>query len=480
MKRHQTTARRAFNSLLLTLTVASLVFGNAIRALPQQATPRAAPRTARAQSKPNVLFIAADDLGTHLSTYGNPIVKTPNVERLARRGVQFNRAYSQFPVCNPSRTSLLSGLRPDTTGVKGNATPPRSRLGERAVFLPEYFKQHDYFTARVCKIAHSPFEDALKWDVAEDPTGARKGKLEYISEEKTERGGAEPIAYKITDNRDADEQDGQIARRAAELLRENKDKQFFIAAGLHKPHLPWVAPKKYFDMYPPDKIELPRTPAADVESKPVVARRRNPLDANITDEKRRQAIAAYYAATTFMDAQLGVILDQMDELKLWDNTVVIFFGDHGFHLGEHGGLWRKLTPYEEAARAPLIVHAPGARQGAKSERLVEFVDIYQTLAELCRLPAPRGMEGTSFAPLLTNPNLPWKRAAFVQVPKGENVRSERYSYTEWNEGKAAELYDRQTDPHEYYNLAADMRHATVKSQMQSLLRAGWRAAKPPK
>ncbi|MDQ3687889.1 MAG: sulfatase-like hydrolase/transferase, partial [Acidobacteriota bacterium] len=279
-------------------------------------------------------------------------------------------------------------------------------------------------------------------------------------------------------NGDEDEQDGRVARRVAGLLRENKDKPFFIAAGLHKPHLPWVAPKKYFEMYPPSAIQLPKESPEDLKNKPAEALRYNRHDENLTEEGKRQAVAAYYASVSFMDAQVGVLLDAMDELKLWDSTVVVFFGDHGFHLGEHGGLWRKLTLFEESARAPLIVHAPDKGEGKTSNRLVEFVDFYPTLTELCGLPAPPGMEGTSFVPLLTDQTRPWKKAVFIQVPRGRNVRTETHSYTEWDEGRAVELYDHRFDPREYRNLADDPRHTGVRQEMQELLRGGWQAVVP--
>lgn len=330
----------------------------------------------QAARKLNVLFIAVDDLNNRIGCYGDPLVKTPNIDRLATRGVRFDRAYCQYPLCNPSRTSLLSGLRPDTTQIFDNRTHPRSTLQD-TVFLPEYFRQHDYFTGRVGKIAHGLFEDAVKWDLSEG-AGGRPAPVNRPQRDlkATTNQAAGKLQWVPTDNSDEQEPDGRTARRIAQLMEENKDRPFFLGAGFHKPHLPWVAPKKYFDLYPPEKIELPKTPPNDREDIPPVALTRTDSDETMTDMDRRMAIAAYHAATTFMDAQVGVLLQTLDRLKLWDSTVVLLFGDHGWHLNEHLGLWRKMTVFEESARAPLIVAAPGKKANASSPRLVEFVDIF--------------------------------------------------------------------------------------------------------
>jgi uncharacterized sulfatase len=437
--------------------------------------------------KMNVLFIAVDDLNNCLGCYGHPMVKSPNIDRLAKRGIRFDRAYCQYPLCNPSRTSFLSGRRPDVTQIFQNTVPPRTTLKD-VVFLPEYFRQHGYFTAGVGKIAHGRFANAVKWDVYAEPARGRED-ADEVREGARRRppaaAGARQI-WRATNDRDEDEPDGKVARRIAQLLEQNKDKPFFIAAGFHKPHLDWVAPKKYFDLYPPDQIVLPKEPADDRKDVPAAALNRNPNFASITDEqKRQQAIAAYYACTTFMDAQVGVVLDALDRLKLWDNTIVVFFGDHGFHLGEHGGLWAKVSLFEESARVPLIIAAPGKKSGVASPRLVELVDLYPTLTQLCGLPTPEGMEGVSLARLLEDPDRPWKTTAFTQVQRGQNrmgrsVRTERYRYTEWDDGKAgAELYDHDADPHEYVNLVNDPKHTKTVEEMKRLLREGWRRAAPP-
>jgi iduronate 2-sulfatase len=439
----------------------------------------------------NVLLIAVDDLNTDLGCYGNPVVKSPNIDRLARRAVRFNRAYCQFPLCNPSRTSLLSGRRPETTGVFGNGTSPRKEL-EKAAFLPEYFRRHGYFTARVGKIAHSPHEKAVKWDVAEDAL-RRSRDTDAEEREQGEGGGRRKeakrakgsllIEWDATDNPDAEEPDGRTARRVVQLLEEKRDRPFFIAAGFHRPHLPFSAPRKYFDLYPPDRMPLPAAPADDRADIPSVALTHTAIDDEMTDAQKRRAIAAYYACTSFMDAQVGVILDGLKRLKLDGNTVVVFFSDHGFHLGEHGGLWRKMTAFEETARVPLIIAAPGKRMGKVSPRLVELVDLYPTLTELCGLPEAGGMEGLSLVPLLENPDRPWKKAAFTIVTRGKgvfghSVRTERYRYTMWDDWRGEELYDHKTDPREWTNLINDPMHVEIVAEMRRLLSEGGQGALP--
>lgn len=467
---------------------------------------------AQAQAKkPNVLFIVADDLSTSLSVYGEAIARAPQLERLAKRGVKFDRAYCQYPLCSPSRTSFLSGRRPETTRIFNNATDPRTNLKD-VVMLPEHFKQHGYFTARIGKIAHDTFDKMVAWDVSEkaEPSpyfipdedaseiadntkagikeritvGNRTGatREEVLKLNKPTDEGALALVWRATTTKDEEEPDGNTARRVAKLLEANRDKPFFIAAGFHKPHLPWVAPKKYFDAHPQAKMRWPNAPANDRDDIPAPALNRHSYDEGLNEAQRRQAIAAYHATAALMDAQVGYLLDTLDRLRLSDNTIIVFIGDHGFHLGEHGGLWRKLTLFEECARAPLIVVAPKKRANAVSPRLVEFVDIYPTLADLCGLPAPAGVEGTSFAPLLANPNQPWKKAAFTSLGRrtlmGRSVRTERYRYTEWGDERLAELYDHQTDPHEYTNLVTDPKHANALAEMRKTLKDGWRAAVP--
>jgi len=468
--------------------MAELISARARLWLPTLAFPNLYAQPAR---RLNVLFIAVDDLNRQLHCYGNPVVRSPNIDGLAARGVRFERAYCQYSLFNPSRTSLLSGRRPEATRIWDNSTPPRTYLGD-VVFLPEYFRQHGYFTARVGKIAHGAFEDAVKWDVSESPPratdngvpqrGAKAAKRARRAQPAKPAGGGMKLEWRATEGSDADEPDGRTARRIVQLMEQNRDKPFFLGAGFHKPHLPWVAPKKYFDLYDPSQIKLPSNPPSDRDDIPPVALTRTAGDEEMTDAERRQAIAAYHAATSYMDAQVGVLLEAVDRLKLADRTVIVFWGDNGFLLYEHG-LWRKTCLFEPSAGVPLIIAAPGKRAGAVSPRLVEFVDLYPTLAELCGLPLPEGLEGTSMAPLLEDPRRPWKKAAFTMTTRGKGLigrsaRTERYCYNEWGDEKTAELYDHQTDPGEYTNLVNDPAQAGTLAGMRQLLRAGWMGARP--
>ncbi|MDB6023807.1 MAG: Choline-sulfatase [Verrucomicrobiales bacterium] len=432
----------------------------------------------------NVLLIVADDLNTQLGCYGNATVKSPNIDRLASMGVRFDRAYCNYPLCNPSRTSFLSGRYPETTQVFGNNTAPRTSLGN-IEFMPEYFRTNGYFTARVGKVAHGKFEDALKWDVSED-----SGKDDDETEEgkprtrKRNQEGAQdvPFAWRASDLKDEQEPDGRTSRRISELLEQHKgnDKPFFLAAGFHKPHIPHVAPKKYFDLYSLDKIPLPKEPAGHSKDIPAIAHSPKYYP-DLTDTQKRSIILHYYAATTFMDSQVGILLDTMDRLKMWDNTIVIFLGDHGWHHGEHDGMWAKMSLMEESARAPLIVVAPGKKHGAVCSRVVEFVDLYPTLTDFCGLKTPGGLEGLSFASLLKNPAQPWKKGVFSVVNRrgglGHSVRSEEFTYTEWPDG-STQLYNHVNDPKEYLNLAKKTDYVKTLAEMKALLHGGPKAARP--
>jgi uncharacterized sulfatase len=432
----------------------------------------------------NVLWIISDDLNNALGCYGNAIVRTPNIDRLAARGVRFDRAYCNYPLCNPSRTSFLSGRYPDTTGILSNTVDPRTNLGRDFQFAPEYFRARGYFTAGVGKIAHGRFSDAVAWDLYEEP--ARGGKKDP-QKKKNKQAKKEPqqdlsmLPWKATDGSDEDEPDGRVARRIVKLLEERPgDRPFFIAAGFHKPHLAHVAPRKYFDLYPPEKIATAPEPAADAQGIPPLARPGHYYP-DLTEAQRREAIAHYYACVSFMDAQVGLLLDALDRLKLWENTVVVFIGDHGWHLGEHGGFWAKTSLMEESARTPLIVAAPGRKAGVGCARLVEFVDIYPTLTELCGLPPAEGVEGLSVVPLLDDPARPWKKGAFTVVHRrndlGRAVRTETHTYIRWPDG-GEQLYERAKDPRETANLARDPAQAATLAELRKLLKDGWRAARP--
>jgi iduronate 2-sulfatase len=414
--------------------------------------------------KPNVLLVIFDDLSYRIGLYGYA-ARTPQLERLARRGRRFDRAYCQYPLCNPSRTSFLTGWRPERTQIWGNLRAPRAFI-EAAHPLEEYFHDQGYFTARVGKIYHSRFENEFRWDFTEDT-------YDDAADEQLANG----IVWRPSPRQDENEPDGRAARRAVRLLEEKKDVPFFIGVGFLRPHDPWVVPEAYFRMYPPQEAKLP--PEAPNHGDDGIQEPRRGVSTEIPRERRREALAAYEAAVTFADAQLGLILDALDRLRLWERTVVVVLGDNGLHVGEHG-IWGKMTLFEESARVPLLLSAPGLkRPGTPTVRLVELVDLYPTLLELCRLPPVEGLDGTSFVPLLEDPGRPGKPAAFtirkVGATKkgqfGRSVRTERYRYTEWPDGET-ELYDHETDPDEFDNLAEDPRHKAELEQLRNALRAG--------
>ncbi len=380
--------------------------------VPAEAADQAA--SANDLARPNVLFIVSDDLNNSLGCYGNPVVKSPNIDRLAARGMRFERAYCNYPVCNASRTSFLSGRRPETTGVLDNATPTRSHLKD-AVFLPELFLQHGYRTIKVGKIFHTgdEFEDPRSWDTDIRETKQAKNPP---AEQVLRRQGPKGIVLRA---KDEDTWDGFVARRAVELMQEaaTSGKPFFVAAGFRRPHTPYIAPEKYYALYHPDELRPRSGPADHLAKIPDLALTyRIGVNPRFPEKRPGDTIAAYYAAISYMDAQVGLLLDALDRLGLTDRTIVIFTSDHGYHLGEHGGLWHKLSLFDECARIPLIVAVPGNKPGT-SLRLVESVDLYPTLADLCGLPPPVDLEGTSFKPLLDDPTRPWKQAVFTVVSR---------------------------------------------------------------
>jgi uncharacterized sulfatase len=418
----------------------------------------------------NVLFIAVDDLNTHVGCYGAP-VRTPNIDRLARQGVRFDRAYCQYPLCNPSRTSLLTGRRPPHTGVVENVTWFRDKLPD-VVTLPQLFRHNGYRTMASGKIFHGGLNDDKAWDIGATPLARqtpRTGKAKQEREKHADR-------YLALDGDGRDEPDPRNTDRAIELLQQKHDKPFFLAYGLARPHVPFLAPRKFFDLYDPSKIRLPADFAADPDTAAPASRPnfdifiRRPA----SEDEARRMIGGYYASISFMDAQLGRMLDALDKSGHRDNTTVVFFGDHGFHLGEKG-MWSKMSLYEASTRVPLIVSAPGAgKPGQACGRTVELVDLYPTLADLCGLKTPPGIDGESLVPLLRDPGASWSNPAYSFIQrgafKGASVRVERFRYTEWDGGAAgAELYDHQKDPGETRNLAADPQFAGERTWLKALL-----------
>ncbi len=463
--------------------------------------------------KMNVLFLAVDDLKPALGCAGDPHARTPNLDKLAARGVVFIRAYCQQAVCSPSRSSLLTGRRPDTTQVYDLVTHFRKALPD-VVTLPQHFKNNGYYTHGIGKIYHGGYNDPPSWSVPWEPTKGRHfgadgqkvlGQLKAQAKSKGEDvSKVRGLPFEAPEVKDDYLNDGWTANRAIEILKTRKGKAepFFLAVGFVKPHLPFVAPKKYWDLYQPSKLPVAEsaTPPRDA---PKFAPQFGgelrqyhtiPKTGPIPRETARQLVHGYYAAISYMDAQVGRVLDTLRDEGLAENTVVILWGDHGWHLGDHG-MWCKHTNYEQATRAPLLVSVPGQKAvGKTSEALVEFVDIYPTLAEVCGLPKPKGVEGYSFAPLLQDPRKPWKEVAFSQYPRGGKatgplmgyaVRNERYRYVEWrkrgtNEVIARELYDHQTDPDEDRNVASDPANKGVVEKLARQLAAGWKANVPQK
>ncbi len=439
--------------------------------------------------KPNVLFIAVDDMNNDLGCYGSPIVKSPNIDKLAARGVKFERAYCQFPLCSPSRSSIMTGLRPDQTRVFNLQYHFRTGLPD-VVTIPQLFSRAGYYAARVGKIYHygnpgdigtSGLDDPASWQEFYNPAGTDRTTLESdIINHTPSRGLGSAMSY-LADakGRDEDHTDGKVATQAIALLEKHRAEPFFLAVGFYKPHTPYVAPKKYFDLYPLEKIEVPKMPAgyeATVPSAALFSTRPWP-NFGVTHEQARLTKQGYYAAISFVDAQIGRVVDALDRLGLRENTVIVFWSDHGYSLGTHG-LWMKQSCFEDSARVPMIMAGPGIKAGTPSPRLVEFVDVYPTLADLAGLTPPANLAGVSLRPLLIKPDAPWDRPAFTQVERGgypgRSVRTPRWRYTEWDDGKqGVELYDEQNDPGEMKNLSADPKHAGTIADLKILVKKNW-------
>jgi uncharacterized sulfatase len=422
---------------------------------------------------PNVLFLAADDLNTNLGCYGHPLVKSPHIDNLAGRGVLFERAYCQFPLCGPSRASLLTGRRPDQTRVLGNNIDFRDALPD-AITLPQLFKNNGWRTVREGKMFHmnvptevtlNRFQDEPSWHSSVSPGGLELKSTPSTSADS--HGKASSMDWIRTAD-EKDQSDTNVADRALAFLESHRNEHFFLAAGFLRPHLPFVAPGKFYDLYPLKNIPLPNNPPGDLDDMPAAHKGVRPYlwehmkthgRGALTEKQMQEARRGYYASTSFMDQQVGRVLQGLEKLGLADNTIVVFWGDHGWSLGEHTH-WQKMSLTEEVARVPLIVAGPGKRgNGKKSRALVEFLDIYPTLAALCGLQAPPQLEGKSMVPLLDNPQQAFKPAAFTQIAfekiRGLSVRTERFRYNTWRGlGDGEELYDHQSDPGEFTNLAA--------------------------
>lgn len=463
--------------------------------------------------KYNVLFIAVDDLRPELGCYGNKVIKTPHIDRLASRGLVFNRAYVQQAVCSPSRTSLMTGRRPDTTKVWDLETDFRDHI-PKVVTLPQHFMQNGYTALGMGKIYHGGFNDTKSWSIPHwspdapgyGPEGqkvlkqviaqAKANNYEGVRKKKGQP-QVKGLPWEKADCADGDLPDGKTANHAIETLRANKDKPFFLAVGFIKPHLPFVAPAKYWDLYDPKKIEPAPNPFppkgapgyALTDWGELRGYAGMPKSGPLSEQQAREGKHGYYAAVSYLDAQVGRVLDELDRLKLREKTIVILWGDHGWQLGEHG-FWCKHTNYEIATRAPLIISVPGQKSAGKTtDALVEFVDIYPSLVELCGLEKPSGLEGLSFKPLVNDPGLSWKKAAFSQYPRnvpnvgktmGYSMRTDRYRLTKWSVPEKNfveyELYDHEKDPNENTNVASNPAYADDLAGLIKLLESGWKGA----
>lgn len=497
------------------------------------AVPPEPPR--ESETRPNVLFIAVDDLRPTIGVYGDTVVKTPNIDRLAQSGAVFLQAHVQQAVCNPSRASLMTGLRPDTIRVWDLYTDFRTTT-PGAVTLPQHFSRHGYWAASIGKIFHNVLPDRASWSEPElhvpgfpfDPDAVYRSpentaiqerrKAAIIASgrqaESIDRYGLWYLKANATESVDLPDNvyyDGAQTDLAVAKLAELKARgaPFFFGVGYYRPHLPFNAPMKYWDLYERDAIPVAANPYPPADG-PIAAMSTmrelkgyadfadapHPFDGSVSEADARRLKHGYYASVSYVDAQVGRLLDQLDALDLARNTIVVLWGDHGFKLGEHNG-WAKMTNYQIDTHAPLVVRAPGRiAPGTRVERMVEFVDVYPTLAELAGLPLPDGLEGESAVPLLKDPSRPWKSAVFSQflragtwaAPDGQpymgySLLTDRDHYVVWfnwdtKAEVARELYDRAQDPDENTNLAGRPEWAARVAALETQRQAGWRAARP--
>lgn len=455
--------------------------------------------------KPNVLFMISDDLNNYLGCYGDPRAKTPNIDKLAARGVKFDRAYCAFPLCGPSRNSMLTGLYPNSTGILSNAQIFRQTIPSQ-VSLSQAFRLEGYFAARIGKLYHynvpksvgtNGHDDPGSWELELNPAGVDRYEEEPKITTLTPGQFGGTLSWYASPKSDEHHTDAMMAADAEWVLErcaKQKSRPFFLAVGFFRPHTPYVAPEKpYFDWYP--EADMPLHPTLDKNPpevpKAALGSYKGEQD-KLTDELRRQAVQAYYASISFMDAQVGRVVDALDRLGLGENTIIVFTSDHGYHMGEHG-LWQKQSLFEGSARVPFLIVAPGVSQkGAVVKSPVSQVDLFPTLAELAGVKAPDNLQGQSLVPMLKDPAVEGRGWAITQVVRGGNfnrmgaapsimdkgkrffgysLRTARYRYTEWDEGaQGSELYDHDNDPQELVNLAAKPEHAATVKELSAKLR----------
>ena len=440
-------------------------------------------------TKPNVLFIAVDDLTTSLASYGDPLAKTPNFDRLAKMGVQFNKAYCQIPLCNPSRASVMTGLRPDAIKVYDLDAHFRDEV-PNVNTLPQLFKDQGYWVGRVGKLYHynvpaaigtNGHDDPASWHEVFNPKGRDKDEEHLITNAEPHRKISAALSWLRAEGEDSEQTDGMVTTEAIKQIEKHKENPFFLGVGFFRPHTPYIAPKKYFDLYPIDSISIPYAPEDDRADIPYAALAHNCKVAHygLPESVCLEAKQAYYATVSFIDAQVGLLLDALEDNQLMDNTIIVLWSDHGYHLGEHQGIWQKRCLFEESSKAPLLIYAPGAAgNGIKSDQVVEFIDIYPTVAKLCNLNPPNEQPGKNLMPLLNDPLLNWEGHAYTQILRpgngnpvmGRSVRTNKWRYTDWNEGKEGEeLYDQIKDPKEFNNLESDPNYQQIKAELKTLL-----------
>ena len=463
--------------------------------------------------RPNVLFLISDDLNNSLGCYGHPLVKSPNIDRLAARGVRFDRAYCQFPLCGPSRNSMLTGLYPNSSGILTNSQIFRQTIPSH-ISLPQAFRLDGYFAARIGKLYHynvpksigtNGHDDPGSWEVEMNPAGCDRLEDEpnIFSLTPGQFGGT--LSWYASPKTDEFHTDGMEAENAEWLLErcaKKTDRPFFLALGFFRPHTPYVSPKSYFERYPEAQMPVVQGVEEDQKDLPKHALGSYKKEQDkLTDDLRRKAVQAYFASISFMDAQVGRVLDALKRLGLVENTIVVFTSDHGYHLGEHG-LWQKQSLFEESARVPLIIAAPGiARSGSVATSPVGLIDLYPTLTGLCGVKAPANLQGQSLVPLLEDPSAPGRGWALSQVVRGGgfnrmgasaavgdngkrtfgySLRTPRWRYTEWDDGREGrELYDHDTDPKELTNLAEVPVHADTVKALSAQIRDAAKTTFPP-
>lgn len=444
---------------------------------------------AQQKKKPNVLFIIADDLTTTaLGSYGNEIAQTPAIDRLASESTVFTRAYSQYPVCGPSRASMMFGYYPTATTTYGYVSG-RGQVGPGRPSMAELFKQNSYFTARISKIYHMDVpgdiengsdgqDDPASWTEKHNSPGPEwkaEGEAELVQNNPNgnigRKGGNVMTIVKATGD-DLSHSDGKTAGKAAELIRKHKDGPFFLAVGFVRPHVPFVAPAKYFSPFPYEGIKLPKQVANDWDDIP--ERGINyvtSVNAEMTPVQKQKAIAAYYASVSYMDAQVGKILKTLQEEGLEDNTIVVFTSDHGFHLDEHE-FWMKVSLHEESVKVPMMIRVPG-KKPAVNNSFAELLDLYPTLAELAGLKYPREIQGKSLVPALGNPKKKVRDFAFAVSQGGKSflIRTDKFAFIQYDGDASAgmELYDMKKDPEQFTNLASDPSYKAIIVDFQNKL-----------